>query len=113
MEYSPEFWSMYLLIVMVGWTICGIVSAAIGSSFWWGFWFGPIGILIAAVRVSTQRKPQIIIMGDSRGQSMRSANNRIQIRRNRELPAPPKPETEMETFERLYAEGERKAAARR
>ena len=113
MEYSLEFWGVYLLVGMICWIICGIVSAAIGSSFWWGFWFGPIGILIAAVRVSTQRKPQIIIVGDSRGQSLRSANNRIQIRRNRALPAPPKSETEIETFERIYADGERKAAARR
>lgn len=55
-----------LMFYCVGYLICGIIcgicSAVIGASFLWGFVFGPLGILIAAVLVNGNRKPQVVVV---------------------------------------------------
>jgi len=77
---------LYAVACLAAWIICGICCAAIGSSFWWGFWFGPIGIIIAAVRVNGNKRPQIVVINGG------SARRRVRIRRPmepvEELPAP-------------------------
>ena len=109
---------LYAVVCLVSWIICGICCAAIGSSFWWGFWFGPIGIIIAAVRVNGKQRPQIVVINGG------SAKRRVRIRRPGEdrgevETSPrarlnqPQPETEMQAFERIFAAGQAAAAKRR
>lgn len=112
-----EMLMFYGFAALVSWIICGICCAAIGSSFWWGFWFGPVGIIIAAVRVNGNRRPQVVIVnggprrrvrivrhGEERGSVETAPRTRL---------APPQPETDMQAFERLFAEGQAAAAKRR
>jgi hypothetical protein len=118
---GSEILLIYAVACLFGWIICGICCAAIGSSFWWGFWFGPIGIVIAAVRVNGQnanKRPQIVVINGG------SARRRVRIRRPGEdrgevETSPrarlnqPQPETEMARFERIFAAGQAAAAKRR
>lgn len=66
---------------LVSVTVCGIVSAAAGTSFWWGFWFGPLGILISVVRRMSAERPRVVVIGGGGGVRTRT---RIAQRATRE-----------------------------
>ncbi|NLA81018.1 MAG: hypothetical protein GX853_09825 [Chloroflexi bacterium] len=99
---------LYFFVWFVVWVICGIATAAIGSSFWWGFLFGPLGILIAAVLLVGKRPNTIIIQGGRSQVSRRLSDGRIVVR-NRDDAMTPRIETEEERFNRLYEAPQRRA----
>ena len=78
-----------LAICFALWLVFGIATAAMGRSFWWGFIFGPLGMLIAAIlKVSDQPKKQTIIVVNG------SPNKRIKLVRHVEaerIAAPSRP----------------------
>ena len=78
---------------LVSVTVCGIVSAAAGTSFWWGFWFGPLGILISVVRRMSVERPRVVVIGGGGGVRTRP---RIAPRSTREP-------TEVERFNAWFA----------
>lgn len=95
--------SALIIWVAISIAICfffGFVTSHIGSSFWWGFLFGPFGLLIAAVLVSGKRNNQVIVVNAG------MPSKGVRIRRPGDAPAaaPPKVETELEEFNRRFAE---------
>jgi hypothetical protein len=79
---------------LVSVTVCGIVSAAAGTSFWGGFWFGPIGILISVVRRMSEQRPRVVVIGGSRIAP--------RFARRGSVPTPPREPTEVERFDAWF-----------
>lgn len=87
--------AVWVAVVLVGMIVCGIVSAAAGTSFWWGFWFGPIGILISVVRRMSEQRQRVVVIGGSRIAP--------RFARRGSVPTPPREPTEVERFDAWFA----------
>ena len=96
--------SALIIWVAISIAICfffGFVTSHIGSSFWWGFLFGPIGLLIAAVFVIGKSRNQVVVV------KVVDPSPKVRIRRPGDPPAErsSRKETEMEEFNRRFDEG--------
>lgn len=91
---------LWLFFWAVIWLCFGFATSVMGSSFWWGFLFGPIGLIVAAVLVSGRRQDRIVVVNAGE-------RSRVRIRRPGDPPAErsSRKETEMEEFNRRFDEG--------
>lgn len=58
---------------------CGIGSAVAGGGFAWGFWFGPAGIIVAAIKAQGEATRRAIQMAGTTS----SLSGNIKIRKSR------------------------------
>lgn len=79
--------------------ICGIATRVMGASFWWGFLFGPIGLIVGAIVGASKRR-------ERQTQAMMRMASYSGPARVRTMPREAPPETDVERFNRLYEGGE-------
>lgn len=71
--------AIYISSFILLFIVFGIGSVAAGRGFWWGFWFGPAGIIVAAILADGDKTRRAIQMAGTTS----SLSGNIKIRKSR------------------------------
>jgi HAMP domain-containing protein len=78
----------------------GFITRLLGASFGWGFWLGPLGVIVGAIVGANKRR-------ERQTQAMMRMMSHTSLGRVRTVPRTAQPaETDVERFNRLYEGGE-------